>query len=114
MTELDLTMTSGDDLVLEITVLDRVTELPVNLTGSTLRFAVTPRNSRRVLFSKSTGTGITTIDALAGMVEVDLIAADTDALSGTYEHELEITDVAGNRSTPLHGALTIRRDLIEP
>jgi hypothetical protein len=132
MSTTNLTMTSGDDVIFSLLILEDSpgvdythtwengrTETfedkwPVRLTGSTADFAVTPRNSRRILINKAVGTGISIADAEYGRLDVELIATDTDALRGMYEYELQITDVAGNRTTPLSGNLAIRRDIIEP
>jgi hypothetical protein len=44
---------------------------------------------------------------------VAIDASDTEALTGEFAYEMQITDSAGNRSTPLRGVLSVVADLIE-
>jgi hypothetical protein len=113
MTTLDLSITSGDDLILEITVKEKATGEPVLLTGTSASFVIAPKRSKRILVTKATGSGVTVSDPDNGVLEVELLAADTAALMGTYSYELQLVDVTGNRTTPLRGDLAIVRDLIE-
>lgn len=113
MTTKNIEMVSGDAVVLEITILDETTDTAVNLAGCTGNFAIGRVNSRRILVSKSSSSGITFPDPTNGRVDVELDATDTEDLEGVYDYELQITDSAGNRSTPLLGRMTIGRDLIE-
>jgi hypothetical protein len=113
MTTQNLEMVSGDAVVLEITIIDSTTEEAVNLAGCTATFVVARANSRRLLLTKTTSDDISITDATAGRIDVSLNSDDTDSKAGSYSYELQITDSAGNRSTPLYGNLEIVRDLIE-
>ena len=58
------------------------------------------------------GSGITVIDVAAGRIDIVLDATDTDALSGEYYHELQLTSAISEISTVLYGQVTIAKDLI--
>lgn len=109
----DLCMTSGDAPILELTIMERSSGEPVDLTGSSAVFVVGLKNSRRIVLTKNGASGVSVVDAESGRIDVDMQAADTADLAGVYSYELQITDVLGNRTTPLRGDFTIRQDLIE-
>ena len=113
MTVQNIEMVSGDAVVIEITVLDETTGAAVNLAGCTATFALARANSRRILVTKSASSGVSIADAANGRIDVSIDAADTATKAGNYSYELQITDSAGNRSTPLYGTLTIVQDMIE-
>ena len=111
-TQNDVSMHSGDSLTLEITVND-ASGSAVNVSSATASWALSkkatdstaPRGA--ALVTKSA----TIIDGPTGRVDVVLDPADTDALAGTYYHELQVT-VDGNVSTVLYGSITIAKDLV--
>jgi hypothetical protein len=107
-----LEIVSGDDMVIEVTVTDRNTGAGVDLTGASARFAIAMRGSLKTVCTKATGSGINVTDPEDGILEVELVAADTESLAGTYDYELQVVDASGNRSTPLYGTIAIRRDII--
>jgi len=49
---------------------------------------------------------------LSGVCSITLSPADTDALSGEYYHELQLTTASGEISTVLYVQVTIAKDLI--
>jgi hypothetical protein len=114
MTVQNLEMVSGDAVVLEITVLDQTTQEAVNLAGCTATFVMAYPWTGTVVVTKTTSDGVTVTDATAGRVDVELIGSDTDLLEGDLKYELQITDSANNRSTPLYGTITLVSDLIDP
>mgnify|MGYP001351291781 CR=1 FL=1 len=112
MTTQNIEVVSGDAVVLEITILDQTTGDPVNLAGCTAIFKAAQYWSKAAVFTKSTADDVSMVDPINGRIDVSLEAADTDALEGEYAYELQITDSAGNRSTPLYGVMAVTGDLI--
>lgn len=112
MTTQNIEMVSGDAVVLEITILDATTGTAVNLAGCTAIFKAAQYWSKTAVFTKSTADDVSVVDATNGRIDVSFEAEDTEALEGEYAYELQITDSAGNRSTPLYGVLAVAGDLI--
>jgi len=129
-TDQNLSMYAGTRVSARFTVTDTDSDTPDDLTAySVLRWAVVPYDNastvafRRhpVLEKKSTtaqaSTGGNEID-IAGdndeRADVQLIAADTEDLEGTYYHELEGVDSNGNAIVLAVGTLTILPNVINP
>ncbi|MFQ8550182.1 hypothetical protein [Acinetobacter baumannii] len=81
----------------------------LDLTGTTVKWVMTPFRKSEALLTKSTTDGISVVE---GKVIVKLNASDSVGLLGMYEHEVEITDQLGNVSTVLRGKITIKEDKI--
>ena len=98
------TINAGDTLPLTVTCRrsDKVT--PIDLTGATVRFALS--SSPAVV--KTIGAGVTiTAPATAGVCSVLLSPADTSALpAGTYTYDVVVVEASGTRSSAV-GAFTI-------
>lgn len=101
-------MYAGDDKTLQVTVVDEDGD-PVNLTAASIKWQATRSLGKTSAISKTAtaGGGITITDASNGEFEVTLTAANTDGLSGTYQHEAEVTFVDGTKSTVLSGTMNI-------
>ena len=114
-TQNDVTLHSGDTLILEVTVNDP-TGSPVDLSSTTFAWALSKKSASAVaprgaaLMTKALASGITLVDAATGRVDIALDPADTESLAGTYYHELQMTDT-GVVSTVLFGSVTIVKDL---
>lgn len=73
-----------------------------DLTGNSARFSMAKQKadgsySRSAEVDKSTsGSEVTITDAANGVIEVELVEADTLTLKGTYHYELELVDGSGN------------------
>jgi hypothetical protein len=101
-------MFSGDMRVLRVTVLDQDDNV-IDLTGlSAAVFVIAKRHGAASKVSYTLGSGITVTDAANGIMEVTILAADTEPLGGAYVHELSITDAANRRTTVLFGSITMR------
>lgn len=105
----NFTVWSGDDTTLEVTVLDNDGN-PVNLVSASLIWKVVTRQ-RSVLINKVSGSGITVTDAENGVCEIKINSSDTDPLSGTYRHELQMTQY-GTTSTVMSGSITVQEDVV--
>lgn len=91
-----------------------------DLTGCTLQWALsryTPTGDyeTEALLRKDTATlgGVEVVgDPTGGVVDVVLLAADTEALGGaTYYQELELIDPDGDSVVVATGALTVRKNV---
>lgn len=100
-------MFSGNTRVLKVSVLDQ-DEAVVDITGASAEYIFAKRAGHNAIFSKTVGSGIVVTDAIAGLLEVTILPADTEALAGAYHHELEIQDASGRRTTVLFGTVTVR------
>lgn len=116
-----LTISRGDDRILDILVTDEITGLPVDLTGMTLWFYVkrTVNDADALaLIRKDTeiDPGGVTIDpdqtTNTGMAIVELDAADTDGLAGTYRWGLQGRDSEEKTITLAKGNFVIEADLV--
>lgn len=98
---------SGDSLVLTFTVL-KPDATPKDLTGATVVWGLANAQGKGLRLSKN--ASIT--DAVNGVCTVTLSPADTASLSGTFYHELEVTDAAANVSTVTYGSFVIEKDSV--
>ena len=109
-------ITAGDTVPVIVTISDD-SGAAVNLTGASARWAAAPGTPRRFgspVITKDPGAGIAITNAAAGELTVTLEPADTEALSGDYFHELQVTDSSGSITTPLSGLMTVNRPLVRP
>lgn len=98
-------ITSGDDVTLEVTVLNTDGTAKV-LTGATITWELSRRAGTAVKITKTaTITGATT-----GIFQVAVDS--TGDLSGDYYHEAEMTESGGAISTVMKGRVLINRDTV--
>lgn len=97
----NFTMYAGDSKRLRIAVMTPEGD-PVDLTGSTMKWAVKEGASTILL---KNGAGVTITDAANGVFTVDLAPIDTRTFSGTYNHIGEMTNSSGQISTILTGLI---------
>lgn len=105
-------MFAGDDKTISVTVTDPNGD-PVNLTSATIKWQAARSLGKASVISKTTSSGITITDAANGEFEVTLSDTDTDDLSGTYQHEAEVTFADGTKSTVLSGTMKVIPVVIE-
>lgn len=102
------TMTEGDDLRLDIALVDDE-GAAVDLTGAQeVRWvlAKTPRTT--VLVEKLLSGGVAVADAAGGDITVTLARADTLGREGVFYQEVKVTDLLGKIRTGRMGAVTIK------
>ena len=106
---------AGDDIDIYIYVLG-YDGLPLDLTDCTLTWGLGAANSSpaTLLKSSTVSTEIQILDAITGQVVVHLDPPDTEVLSGTWRHELQIDDAYGSRETIMTGFVTIHKASIKP
>lgn len=106
----------GDTNTYTGTVLDS-SDAAVNLTGCTLRFtaklARSDADDATGVITKTTGSGITHVNAAAGTYRITLDPEDTDALTAAtlYWWDLQLTDGSGGVFTVGSGTLTMTTDV---
>lgn len=73
----ELEIEQGVDRVIQITLKDKATELPVNITGWTFQMQIREKyTSPSVLYSPT----ISIINAVGGVIQISLTATETSAL----------------------------------
>lgn len=84
--------------------------IPVNLTGATLVFHLRERGGSSDVIDPAPALAIT--DIAGGKARLTLTKVQTAALSPAtaYEYEVELTDGAGDVSTPVEGSLVVLPD----
>jgi len=89
---------------------------PLDITGTSITWALAPAPTEAAVLSKSTsGGGITKPNAGGGRADVQIDSADTDGLGGAvYYHEVELEDAGGDKTTVVPERLFIRPALIQP
>ena len=104
-------MYSGDTKQLDVAITDSA-GTPVSLSGASVVYKVKKTiDGTPTFLTKSTAAGSITLSG--STVTIPFAPADTALLSGTYYHELEITDFLGNVSTAFQAQITILQDMIE-
>jgi hypothetical protein len=105
-------MYSGDTKLITVNISDDNFE-DLDITGATLKWVV-KRNIRSSTNNilKTTDDGIIVFDQQEqrGRIQIKILPADTEKLSGDFYHEIELTDVQGNVSTVMTGTITIEID----
>ena len=111
--ELIFEMHQGDTKRLVITITDPDGD-PISLVGATsIKWWVAKRvTSTSKLLQKDLSDGIVVTDAAGGVVTISIDPEDTVAVTGSYYHELEVIDSAGDIGTVLRGTMTIVRALV--
>ena len=107
MTPQNLAIVAGDSTTVQFTVSNASGGI-LDLTGAqAVRWVMSAVPAPPAILSKALGSGITITNATGGVVQVALLSADTNTLSGTYYHELQIEDVNSNWSTVAQGIIAI-------
>lgn len=111
-----LSVTRGDDEILDIVVTDEDTGAPVDLTGAALHFMVKARprdDDADALIDLELGSGVTVTNAVGGLATVDIAAADTDDLApGAFWWELQAQDATNRVITLAGGRFAIVADIV--
>jgi hypothetical protein len=73
----ELTIEQGVDRIIEVTIKDKATELPINITGWTFQLQIREKyTSASVLYAPA----VTIFNALGGVIRITLTATATAAL----------------------------------
>lgn len=91
--------------------------IPVDLTGSTaaMEWRTTASSPVVVLLASTSNSKLTITDPTSGEINLILVPSDTANLrfkdeSVEYGYDLEITDLAGDKTYPFYGTITIDKD----
>lgn len=115
----DFAMHSGDNRLLVVTVKDE-NDVLIDITAAAFTWALSkadpnnppiPAPKGAAVVTKTVGSGITITDGPNGVLEVQILPADTETIDGAYYHELQMT-LGGAVSTVAFGNVTIYKDLI--
>jgi hypothetical protein len=99
---------AGDDAILTYTLTDE-TGAPLNLTGVSFTYTIAAYEGGPAVVTKTSASGLVVIlNAIGGIVSVDLGNADTIALSGVMWQQLVMTDASGNVSTVSTGNIIFK------
>ena len=109
-------MKAGDTRNVFITITDKA-GTPIDLTSATsIRWWASRGDattfSRTPTLMKTIDAGIDEVSLLDGQIVIRIRAIDSRELNGSYYHEVEVIDAAGNVSTPIADTFTVKRDLI--
>ncbi|GAC1678872.1 MAG: hypothetical protein NVS9B2_30140 [Steroidobacteraceae bacterium] len=97
---------AGEYKVLTFTITDSNNAL-LDLTGAAVRWVLTGPGSRTGVVLLKSGV-VLNQTTLTGQCTVTLVQADTATLTvGTYQHQCEITDIAGHGAVVATGDLTL-------
>lgn len=108
----NFSMYAGDDKTLEVTLTDADGD-PVDITAATIKWQCARSKGKASAISKSTSGGITITSAANGQFSVALSDTDTEDLSGSFEHEAQVTFSDGTIATVLTGTMKIMPVIIE-
>ena len=110
----DFTSKAGNTCVLKFTITDQDTALPLNLTGSTIKFKAAQNAKIEVpeIERMTGGQGIVITDAPAGKCEVTIIPDLTLTFGKKLYYELDVIEASGRISTVQSGIWTIGNTLL--
>lgn len=105
-------MFRGDDEDFAFQVKDSA-GTPIDTTGWSFKFTAKLNDSDTSnVIQKTTGSGITEVDAMTGQYTIAIAAADTVGVSaGTLVYDIEATTAAAKIKTVAKGALVISQDV---
>src|SRR5574340_899717 len=103
----DFSLWQCDDKTLSVSLTESGAAL--NITGCTIRWVLRKEAaSGTALLTKTTASGITITNGVAGLCSIALADTDTDDIDpGVYYHEMSVVDTLGNVSTVLTGRCTV-------
>jgi hypothetical protein len=104
-------MSRGDDKKYRITVTDKITKLPVNITGCTLTMTWRKTYTDTVFLQKT----FTLTAPAEGIAEVSINAADTNTLPAgertEFLFDVEILDTSALKETIADGKFVVKPDI---
>lgn len=110
----NFTVFSGNDITLNVSLLDENTQNPLNITGAQeIRWQLSKRSASPVpLIAKDLNDGIVVVNAGSGIITIALNGADTEPLQGVFYHELRIVNAEGKKITLMYGVVELSINLI--
>lgn len=115
MTEINITLLHGDTYLATLTI--ERDGAAADLTGCTLKLMVkldflTPDASAPLTLTA--GSGLTVVDALAGIVDIEITAAQTAALNASYPYvwDFQVKEAGGRIFTAAGGGVLLTHDVV--
>ena len=108
----DFTMTEGDTKLIDVTVKDRNTGDPVNITGVTISWKVFKGYGKTAALTKTTASGISITDGANGVFRITITAGDTANFVGTYNHAAQVPFSDSTIQPVLRGTMTVEQGFI--
>lgn len=101
-------MFRGDDKYYELTVKDRITKLPVDITGCTIKMTWKKVDGTQFLQKDFTLT-----DPVNGLAEVKIEKTDTNSLTEktVFDFDVQITKTTDDVETLIKGKFTVEMDV---
>jgi hypothetical protein len=107
----DLELYQGDTYALSITLTDKDSGVPVDLTGSTAAAQIRATAAAPEVLADF----VATVDGPSGTIHLDLPAADSAAVPpGPHVWDVETTDTTGRVRTWLAGAAVVTAEVTRP
>lgn len=107
-------MYRGDDKIYELTVTDKQTGNPVDITGCTITMTLREDWDEAIFLQKTNGAGVTLTDPTNGIAEITIDAADTSGLDVSTQHEyvfdVYILKTTGKGETLLTGKFIVLQE----
>lgn len=98
----------GDTLSLNFTLREAVSGDAIDVTGSSITFAVSrQRGDGAAIATATVGDGVTVTDAAAGQFSVSLELASADFDPGEYDFDLQLVTSGGQTTTHAIGSLKV-------
>lgn len=107
----DFVMFAGDDKTIEVSVVD-TTGAAVAITSATIEWRASKTKAATAAVTKTTSSGISITNGAGGVFQITLTDSDTESLSGTYEHEAQVTFSGGLIATVMQGKMHVRPVII--
>lgn len=113
----NITMVRGDNYIFRGTVLNNGSVLDVSACTFTMTAKWSPKNSNaQAVFTRTNGSGITIIDGPNGVIEVELVPANTNSLPDSQvflDYDIQMVNGAGKIFTVTRGKLKVVPDITE-
>jgi hypothetical protein len=110
-TNQNFTMYSGNTKPIYVTIKDKQNKPVIIDEGDTFKWVMRLRG--KSITSKTSGNGISVIDASIGRICIRLLPEDTHGISGECDHELAMYDSDGSVTTVTTGKVTITTSLLD-
>ena len=97
----DFDLYAGNSRILEVTVTDESDEAALDLTGATtVTWIMADKPGGIASITKTLGSGVTVTDAVNGILQVIILAADSKIVTpGRYYHEVFLVDLSARPFT---------------
>lgn len=104
---------AGDTYSIAVTITDEVTAAAVDVSAAAISWTLSRTPGGAALLTKTKSAGqIAVSGASNNIATVTIAAGDTADLSGTYYHEMQVTDASSNVFTVVQERLVVQPETI--